>query len=58
MLRTGIAQHETAHLHVLLAVIYLSAGRRPEALAELDRALTLAPGDADAQQLRQQVLAQ
>jgi tetratricopeptide (TPR) repeat protein len=58
MLRTGIAQHETAHLHVLLAVIYSSSGRRPEALAELDKALTLAPGDTDAQQLRQQVLAQ
>jgi len=55
MLKIGLAQHETAHLHVLLASVYAAGGRRADAIAEVDRALVLAPGDAEATQLRQQL---
>ena len=53
--REGMQAHETAHLHVLLALLYAARGSRPEALAELDRALLIAPGDAEATQLRRQL---
>jgi len=58
MLKTGLAKHETAHLRVLLASVYSAVGRRADAIAELDRALALAPGDAEATQLRQQLVTQ
>lgn len=41
--------------HLALAVIYLQAGKRDEALAEIDRELAIAPESAAAKQLRQAV---
>ena len=58
MLRIGVAQHETAHLRVLLAAVYSAGGRRADAIAQLDRALVLAPDDAEAIQLRKQLVGQ
>jgi len=58
MLQMGLARHETAHLRVLLASIYAAGGRRADAIEQLDRALVLAPGDAEASQLRQQLVSQ
>jgi tetratricopeptide (TPR) repeat protein len=58
MLKAGIALRETAHMRVLLASIYSAGGRRADAIAELDRALVLAPNDPEASRLRQQLVNQ
>jgi tetratricopeptide (TPR) repeat protein len=55
LLRTGLAQKETPHLHVLLALVYADSGKHSDAVAEITRALTLAPGDPEATQLEQQI---
>jgi tetratricopeptide (TPR) repeat protein len=54
----AIAQRETPHLRVLLALVYADSGRRADALAQVDRALALAPGDAEATELRKQIAPQ
>ncbi len=41
--------------HLALAMIYLQAGKRDEALAEIDREIAIAPESAAAKQLRQAV---
>jgi O-antigen ligase/Flp pilus assembly protein TadD len=55
LLRTGLTEKETAHLHVLLALVYADSGRHSEAVTEIARALALAPGDPEATQLQQQI---
>jgi len=55
LLRTGLAQKETAHLHVLLALVYADSGKHSDAVVEITRALALAPGDPEATQLQQQI---
>ena len=55
LLRTGLAQKETAHLHVLLALVYADSGKHSDAVTEIARALALAPGDPEATQLQQQI---
>ncbi len=55
LVRTGLAQKETAHLHVLLALVYADSGKHGDAVTEIARALALAPGDPEAMQLQQQI---
>jgi O-antigen ligase/Flp pilus assembly protein TadD len=55
LLRTGLVQRETAHFHVLLALVYADSGRHADAVSEVTRALALAPGDPEATQLQQQI---
>jgi len=55
LLHTGLAQKETAHLHVLLALVYADSGKHSDAVAEITRALAIAPGDPEATQLQQQI---
>jgi O-antigen ligase/Flp pilus assembly protein TadD len=55
LLRIGLAHNDTAHLHVLLALVYADSGRHADAVSEIVRALALAPGDPEATQLQQQI---
>jgi len=51
----ALSQRETAHLRVLLALVYADQGRIADALVQVDRALALAPGDPEAVQFKQQI---
>lgn len=55
LLRTGLGQKETVHLHVLLALTYADSGRHAEAVTEITRALALSPDDPEALQLQKQI---
>lgn len=55
LVKTGLAQKDGPHLRVLLALVYADSGRREEAIAQIRQALILAPGDAEATQVGQQL---
>lgn len=55
LLKSAIAQKDTAHLRVLLATVYAGTGRMPDALAQLDQALVIEPGNQEATALKQQL---
>ena len=52
---TTSTQHESAHLHVLLARVYVATARTPLALEQLIAALALDPSNPEATQLQSQL---
>ena len=55
LLTGAIAQHDTAHFRVLLATVFAGGGRMLEAAAQIDKALEIEPGNAEAIALGRQL---
>lgn len=55
LLRNALSRIQSAHLHVLLARVYLATGQNPLALEQVNAALVIEPDSGEAKQLRDQI---